>query len=89
MNDRVHPLIRMALAPMYADPTTFDEWNNELFHDLCGKRQGPVIQDLLILLSQLDATKDSFGVSPTRFLEMAVPMLKKLREACKEDFKDL
>ena len=100
MNDRVHPIFKAALSSMKDLPSqpphhqdvpqdVFDEWNNELFHDLCGKRQGPVVQDLLILLSQVDTTEASFGVNADRFMRMAVPMMQKLREACKDDFKDL
>lgn len=74
---------------LHDEPPGFDEWDNDLFHDLCGKRQGPVVQDLLILLSQVDATKDSFGVNGDRFMKMAIPMLQKLREACLDDFKEM
>lgn len=77
------------MSAMFADPLKFDEWDANLFHDLCGKRQGPVIQDLLILLSQVDMTEASFGVNGDKFMKMAVPMLKKLREACLDDFKEL
>ncbi len=71
------------------EPRGFDEWDNDLFHDLCGKRQGPVVQDLLILLSQVDTTEASFGVNADKFMKMVVPMMKKLREACLDDFKEL
>ena len=89
MNDRIHPAFRPALQTIFHEEQKFDEWDNELFQDLCGKRQGPVIQDLLILLSQVDATEASFGVNGDRFMKMAVPMLQKLREACLDDFKEL
>lgn len=89
MNDRIHPIFHPAMAAMYAEPQQFDVFDDDLFHDLCGKRQGPAVQDLLQLLMQLDKTKESFGVNPERFMQMAEKALKKLREACLDDFKEL
>jgi hypothetical protein len=73
---------------VYPSNDSFDPWDNALMHDICGKRQAKPIADLLILLSQLDMTDKSFGVSPNRFLEMAAPMLRELRAACVDDWKD-
>ena len=89
MNDRVHPLFNQAMSAMYAEPLKFDVFDDDLFHDLCGKRQGPAVQDLLQLLLQADMTKESFGLNPDRFMDLAIKAMKKLREACLDDFKEL
>lgn len=68
--------------------TKFDEWDEGIMHDVCGKRLAKPIADLLILESQADMTMDSFGMNAEKFVRMVLPMLKKLRAACKEEWED-
>lgn len=72
-----------------ADQQSFDEWNDNLMHDICGKRLAGPIQNLLIAYSQFNKTKDSFGVDAEKFVQFITPMLAHLREACIDEFKDL
>lgn len=72
-----------------AEQETFDEWNSNLMHDICGKRLSGPVQDLLIAYSQFQATRDSFGVDAEKFVQFIAPMLKSLREACIDEWKDL
>lgn len=67
----------------------FDEWDNALMHDICGKRLAKPIQDLLITLSQADMTRDSFGLNAEQFVRVVIPQLKQLRAGMIDAYKEL
>jgi len=72
----------------YPEPE-FDPWDEATMHDVVGvKRLIQPITDLLVLEAQIKVTEDSFGVNAEKLAQMVIPMLKKLREACVEEFKD-
>lgn len=72
-----------------AQREVFNEWDDSMMHDVVGcKRLQKPIQDLLVTLSQIDATKDSFGLNAERTVQFLIPQLKKLRQACIEEWND-
>lgn len=78
----------IALGPVH-ETQPFDPWDDDLMHDVCGKRLAKPVQDLLIALSQFDMTKDSFGVNAEQAVRFIYPKLVALREACKEEWRDM
>ena len=100
---KLHPLFEEIVKPMAylneapdraLQPTHevaqpgFDPWDDALMHDLCGKRLGPVVANLLIALDQIDMTKDSFGVDAERAVKFLHPLLVDLKKAVIEDWAD-
>lgn len=70
-------------------PQPFDENDDDLMHDLLGnKRLAEPVQALLIALSQIDATRDSFGLNAERTVACLLPKLRALRQACYEEWRD-
>lgn len=68
-----------------AHHAVFDEWDSAMLHDLLGSDLlAKPVQDLLIALSQIDITKDSFGLDAERTVQFLIPKLKALRAACVE-----
>jgi hypothetical protein len=67
-----------------AESIPFDVHDDLLMADLCGKDLAPVIQDLLILETQIQATADSFGVNAERLARAVIPLLKTMREKFKD-----
>ncbi len=86
MNDNVHPAFKQALAAI--SPQEFDEWDDDLMSDICGARLSKPVQSLLITLSQINMTRDSFGVNAELSLKALYPLLVKLRQACIEEWRD-
>lgn len=68
-----------------AHHAVFDEWDSAMVHDLLGSDLlAKPVQDLLIALSQIDITKDSFGIDAERTVQFLLPKVKALRDACIE-----
>lgn len=69
---------------------TFDAHDDDLMHDIVGNdRLAKPVQDLLIALSQIDLTKDSFGLNAELAVKFLVPKIEALRHACIEEGRDL
>lgn len=66
----------------------FDPFDDDLMHDLFGKRMAGPIGDLLQLYRAVMLTKGSFGMDDKRFADLVVPMLKSLHEEAKEVFRE-
>lgn len=78
-----------SLAPVHEVSETFNPWDDAMMHDILGnERLAKPVQSLLITLSQINTTDDSFGVNAERALAMIIPDLKKLREACIEEWRN-
>ena len=73
----------------YHEALPFDEFDDDLMHDVCGSRLAKPIQALLITLSQIDMTKASFGEPDSKLaLKKIIPELTALRKACVEEWRD-
>lgn len=68
-----------------AHHAVFDEWDDAMLHDLLGSDLiAKPVQDLLIALSQIDITKDSFGLDAERTVQFILPKIKAFRDALVE-----
>lgn len=70
----------------------FDEWDDNMMHDICGERLAKPIQTLLITLSQIKIIEGSFGpesANKDKILAAILDELKDLRKACIEEWRDL
>lgn len=67
----------------------FDEFDDGIIHDVC---EGPIlakpVQALLITLSQMKKTEDSFGLNAELAMKQLYPLLVDLRKACKQIWED-
>jgi hypothetical protein len=66
---------------------SFDEYDDDLMADLCGKL-GPSIQALLLAERQIHITEESFGLDSQKAVEMLKPLLANLRLAVRREFDD-
>lgn len=71
------------------DPIPFNEYDDGIMHDILGKRFGPVVQEILEKLHAYEMTRDSFGADSNKAMEYIYPSLVALREACKDEWRDL
>jgi hypothetical protein len=80
----LHP----TLGPCH-EPDPFDIYDDDLMHDVMGnERLSKPVQALLITLEQIETTNGSFGVNDKLAMEALLPILKKLRMAVFEQWKD-
>lgn len=71
-------------------PVEFSEHDDAIMHDVMGnERLAKPVQALLLTLRQIDWTAASFGVDAWRALEILRTQLRKLREACEDEYRDL
>lgn len=89
--DRVAADLRQHFAEQEraaANAPEFDEYDTDLMHDVCGDRLHKPVQALLITLNQIEMTQGSFGADAQKVLNALLPDLKKLRQACIEEWTD-
>jgi hypothetical protein len=80
----LHP----TLGPCY-EPAPFDIYDDDLIHDLCqGTKIAKPVQALLITLEQIETTNGCFGANDSLAMKALLPILKKLREAVKDEWRD-
>lgn len=68
---------------------TFSVWDEDLFIDIAGGKLGPVVQDLLQRLEQIDKTNASFGADEKKALDFILPTLHRLRAVCEEEMEQI
>lgn len=67
----------------------FDEWDDDLLHDLMGNdRMGKATQQLLLTYSEILRTEKSFGADPKKALPALMDAVRKFREACVDQWRD-
>ena len=72
------------------EPLQFDEYDSDLFHDICGMRLYKPVQELMLTLLAIEQTTDSFGdPDKARAFDRILPELRALREGVKDAMRDL
>lgn len=75
-------------GPLDIPETPFSTDDAGIFHDICeGKSFAEPARELCKLAETLKASQGSFGVDYTRLGQQAAPLLLKLLEACREEWK--
>lgn len=82
------PIFPKSLAEEFKEHT-FDVFDDDLMHDLCGKKLSKPIQTLLISLLEIERTEASFGADRIKVFEQLIPELQALRSALKDEWRDL
>lgn len=92
MNDRIPERPLQPPHQLAGDAPTFDEHDDDLMRDICGKRLAKPVQELLLSLRDIKAVNRSFGeacLDRGKLLDILLPELEALREACVEEWRDL
>lgn len=72
-----------------ANAIAFNEYDDAIMHDILGPRFGPIVQSVLEQLYTIDCTQKSFGVDKAKAFDALLHDLRKLREACIDEWKDM
>ena len=75
--------------PQFDESIPFDEFDDGIMHDVLGNdRLAKPVQALLLKLRQINITEASFGADAVRVLMALLPDLRRLREACEDEWRD-
>lgn len=101
---KVHDIFNPSLGVMSGDvpdrplqpphkgnpPVEFNEYDYSIVHDVMGNdRLAKPMQALLEQLAVFEMTDRSFGADRSRAFEIVLPLLRDLRQACKDEWEDI
>lgn len=73
-----------------AEQAVFDEYDEDLIEDVVGKKLAKPVHELLVSLHQIEMIQGSFGEpDKAKAFDRLLPELKSLREAVKDEWRDL
>lgn len=72
-----------------ANTVEFDEYDDNMVKQVASGRLAKPVQALLITLHHIEQTQRSFGVDHRKAFDSLLPDLQALREACRDEWRDL